>query len=131
MLELFEAAVALRRQSERLASVGGETHARFQLLGVLSDGDATVPAIARELGLTRQSVQRVADMLLSEGSIVALPNPDHARSPLMHLTDAGREASAPVVAAAGEWHTLVAARLHRDDVDAARRVVRSLIEAVD
>jgi DNA-binding MarR family transcriptional regulator len=47
--------------------------------------------IARRLGLTRQSVQRTADALVDEGLAAYEPNPDHQRSPLLILTDHGRE----------------------------------------
>src|SRR5918997_6373082 len=92
--DVVEAAGAIRRLGDEMASEVGQTQARWQVLSVLSEGDWTVARAARRLGITRQSVQRVADLLLAEGLLQAEPNPDHARSPLMRLTPAGRRALA-------------------------------------
>jgi DNA-binding MarR family transcriptional regulator len=127
MLELFDAAVALRREGERTAAAGGQTFARWQLMGSLYDRDQTVPQLARQLGVTRQSIQQVANALLADGLVVAAPNPGHARSPLLHLSPAGHEASAPIVDEAGRLHARLARRVSAEDVAATRRLLRALV----
>ena len=59
-------------------------------MSAISDGDLTVAAIARRLGLPRQAVHRVVDDLVAQAHVQKLPNPDHARTELISLTDAGR-----------------------------------------
>ena len=59
------------------------------MLSVLSNRPATVPQVARRLGQARQSVQRVADDLLTRGDVEASTNPDHTRSRLLTITAAG------------------------------------------
>jgi DNA-binding MarR family transcriptional regulator len=44
------------------------------------------------MGLTRQSVQRVADLLVQRELAEYLPNPAHARAKLLAPTDTGRAA---------------------------------------
>ncbi|CAM5572547.1 hypothetical protein STANM309S_01878 [Streptomyces tanashiensis] len=44
------------------------------------------------MGITRQSVQRVADLLVREGLAAYAPNPAHRRAKLLTPTEAGRAA---------------------------------------
>ena len=127
--DVVEAAGAIRRLGDEMASEVGQTQARWQVLSVLSEGDWTVARAARRLGITRQSVQRVADLLLEEGLLVAEPNPDHARSPLIRLTREGERALATITAVSDPWQEALGSRLTLDDLRTARRVLAALIEA--
>jgi hypothetical protein len=53
---------------------------------VLSESDVTVPQIARNLGLSRQAVQRVANDLNTADLIIFDDNPHHKRAKLIRLT---------------------------------------------
>ena len=55
------------------------------------DGPATVPTIARTRGVTRQHIQTISNELRALNLIEPLKNPAHQRSPLMTLTESGRE----------------------------------------
>lgn len=87
--QTYEVAGLSRRLSDRDAAAEDATTAQWHLLSVLSGGPATVPQVARRLGQARQSVQRVADDLRAAGDVRASANPDHARSPLLTITDRG------------------------------------------
>jgi DNA-binding MarR family transcriptional regulator len=52
----------------------------------------TVASIARAMGLTRQAVQRIVDLLAEKGLVAFQPNPQHLRAKLVTLTTAGSEA---------------------------------------
>ena len=41
------------------------------------------------MGITRQSVQRIADLLVADGLAEYLPNPSHRRAKLLRPTDEG------------------------------------------
>ncbi len=112
-----------------MASEVGQTQARWQVLSVLSEGDWTVSRAARRLGITRQSVQRVADLLIDDGLAVAEPNPNHARSPLIRLTAEGERTLATITAVSDPWQERLGERLTLDDLRTARRVLSALIEA--
>ncbi|MFH8408963.1 MarR family winged helix-turn-helix transcriptional regulator [Streptomyces sp. NPDC018019] len=75
--------------SERLARPAGLTTARWQVLGAVAGGPLPVAGIARAMGITRQSVQRVADLVVAEGLAEYRPNPAHRRAKLLALTDDG------------------------------------------
>ena len=78
--------------AEDLADPAGLTAARWQVLGTIITRPITVAEIARELGLARQSVQRVADLLVGDALAEYRPNPAHRRAKLLHLTPQGRAA---------------------------------------
>ena len=127
--DVYELAGLSRRSSEETAAEHGQTVARWHLMSVLSDQPHTVPAIARRLGLVRQSVQRVADELVAEGMVERSENPDHQRSPLYSLSAAGRSTLKKIVAASDVDRTQ---RLNRAGVtvaelDAARETIRKLL----
>lgn len=79
--------------------------AREQLLGALLAAEAprTVSQLARDLGLTRQAVQRVADDLAEAGLAAYQPNPDHARAKLLGPTGTGRDAHAEALRRKSVW----------------------------
>ncbi|MDQ1009423.1 DNA-binding MarR family transcriptional regulator [Streptomyces sp. V4I23] len=78
--------------SDGLAQEAGLTAARWQVLGAVLREPETVAGIARTMGITRQSVQRIADLLAEQGLAEYRPNPAHRRAKLLHATEAGREA---------------------------------------
>ena len=132
MADVYELAGVSRRTSEELARKSDQTAARWHVLSVLSDGPRTVPSAARRLGLAPQSVQRVVADLRAAGQVAAHPNPDHARSPLITLTDEGRKVVAELFTRTSENR---AAALARAGVDAqallaAREVLRRLTSAL-
>lgn len=109
--------------AERLARPAGLTAAWWQVLGAVLAGPLTVSGIAREMGITRQSVQRVADLLVERGLAEYRDNPQHRRARLVAGTDAGRDA----VARIGPAHADAAARLAEEmGVDRLRDVLESL-----
>jgi DNA-binding MarR family transcriptional regulator len=127
--DVLEAAGEIRRLGDQIASAVDQTNARWQVLSVFSEGDWTVSRAARRLGVTRQSVQRVVDLLLEEGLLVAEANPDHARSPLIRLTPPGERTLATITAASDPWQARLGDRLTLDQLGAAREVLAVLTAA--
>ena len=81
----------LRAISDRFAAPEGQTSARFAVLYVLVlRGPLTVAEIARDRGVARQGVQRLADELSAEGLTEFVPNPAHRRSMRLRLTVRGQ-----------------------------------------
>jgi DNA-binding MarR family transcriptional regulator len=124
--DLYEAAGAVRQVGEAVAGKVGQTQARWQVLSVLSGSRWTVPQAARRLGVTRQSVQRVVDLLVADGLVELLPNPDHARSRIAQPTTLGLETLDRIRGAAGPWHGAVAAQLSLAELRRARSVLQEL-----
>ncbi|MFI8850438.1 MarR family transcriptional regulator [Streptomyces sp. 891-h] len=78
--------------SELIARPAGLTATWWQVLGAVLREPLPVSGIARAMGITRQSVQRVADLLVERGLAAYEPNPAHRRAKLLTPTRAGRDA---------------------------------------
>ena len=93
--------------AEELARPAGCTAARWQVLGAVLTEPLTVSGIARAMGVTRQGVQRLADVLVDEGLAEYLDNPAHSRAKLVRPTEAGYA----VIDRIGPAHAAAANRL--------------------
>jgi DNA-binding MarR family transcriptional regulator len=82
--------------AETLAAPVGLTAAWWQVLGAVLPAPLPVAGIAREMGITRQSVQRIADLLVDRGLAEYRENPAHRRAKLLAPTDEGRAAVAGI-----------------------------------
>ncbi|MEV4936411.1 MarR family winged helix-turn-helix transcriptional regulator [Streptomyces zaomyceticus] len=118
--------------SEKLAEPAGLTAAWWQVLGAVLPEPLPVAGIARVMGITRQSVQRIADLLVREGLAAYEPNPAHRRAKLLTPTEAGRAAIARI----DPGHAELAAALVRElggqeAFDETVRVLARLSEALE
>ncbi|MCX5146424.1 MarR family transcriptional regulator [Streptomyces sp. NBC_00320] len=117
--------------SEELARPAGLTAAWWQVLGAVLQEPLPVAGIARVMGITRQSVQRIADLLAAKGLAEYVSNPAHRRAKLLRPTDEGRAAVARITPA----HAALAARLADELGEAAFaetvEVLDRLTKAVD
>ncbi|MFI8221510.1 MarR family winged helix-turn-helix transcriptional regulator [Streptomyces sp. NPDC085932] len=129
--DVFEAAGALRRLSEKTASVEGLTQARWQVLSAVSEDPLTVPQAARRLGVRRQNIQRVANDLAAFGLAAYAPNPDHRGSPLLTLTPRGKETLARVTDRAAARDRTLFAAVPEEEIIAARATLRRLLSELD
>ncbi|MGC0339053.1 MarR family winged helix-turn-helix transcriptional regulator [Streptomyces sp. SLBN-8D4] len=93
--------------AEDLARPAQLTAAWWQVLGAVLPEPLPVAGIAREMGITRQSVQRIADVLVERGLAVYRPNPAHRRAKLLAPTEEGLAA----VRRIGPGHAAFADRL--------------------
>jgi DNA-binding MarR family transcriptional regulator len=82
--------------ADDLAREAGLTAAWWQVLGAVLVEPRPVSGIAREMGITRQSVQRIADLLVDRGLAEYRENPAHRRAKLLAPTDEGRAAVAGI-----------------------------------
>ncbi|KJK34273.1 MarR family transcriptional regulator [Streptomyces variegatus] len=82
--------------AEELARPAGLTAAWWQVLGAVLGEPLPVSGIARTMGITRQSVQRIADLLVDKGLAEYRPNPAHRRAKLLAPTGQGRAAIARI-----------------------------------
>lgn len=125
--DVFQLAGAFRAQGEAIAQLLGQTQARWQVLSAASAEPKTVAQIARRLGVTRQGVQRLANILVRDGSAVFRPNPDHRGSPHLVLTAHGKSDLARLGEAARESHRTIAEKLGGDELLALHQGLRRLM----
>jgi len=93
VLETFKVSGLLTIEGDRLTKANGLSSARWKILGALarSDTPQTVSQIARIMGQTRQSVQRLVDIMYKDGILDFLDNPNHKRAKHVILTSKGKE----------------------------------------
>src|SRR5271169_2195055 len=112
----------------RLVGDIGLTSAWWQVLGALSLSPAPLPVahIARNMGLSRQSVQRTAGLLAEKGLVRFETNPHHQRAKLVVLTPAGHASVSAAEQRQRPWARGMAAGLSKERIAAALEVLRRL-----
>lgn len=120
----------LTAAGDALAAPAGQTSARWQVLAAVEDAPMSVAQIARAMNLTRQSVQRVADLLEADGLTAYEDNPAHARAKLLRLTSKGRKALGSIQAGQKVWANALAARMDESQLRAASAVLAQLQQAL-
>ena len=106
----------------------GLNSARWQVLGAvsLSPGPLPVAHIARNMGLTRQTVQYSVTDLQTEGFVRLEPNPYHRRAMLVAMTEKGEAAYRTASERHGRWVEEFMADLSPESIEAARDLLRAI-----
>ncbi len=118
------------RAGEEIAAAGGQTLARWLTLEMVAEQPATVAQAARKLDLTRQSVQRIADLLEKDGLTEYVDNPAHQTSKLVRLTPRGRQTLRVIQTAQRAWANSVGAKIGEGNLRHASAVVRQLTQVL-
>ena len=122
--EIFRARVLMLQGAERLARSAGLTSARWQILGLVAGGPAPVADVARTIGLTRQSVQQIADAMQAEGLVVYAENPRHRRAKLLQPTAKARKALARLRPREIDFANAMGRRHSREALETALALLR-------
>jgi DNA-binding MarR family transcriptional regulator len=109
----------------------GLTSARWQVLGAIENEPLSVARIARAMGLARQSVQRLADLLAAEGIVAYRDNPEHRRAKLVELTPLGRRRLDRLNRRQTAWANAIARGIPAAELKSAHRVLQTLGAALD
>ncbi|MER8503331.1 MarR family transcriptional regulator [Mesorhizobium sp. M0904] len=131
VLAVFRMNGSLLDAADRLAAPTGLTAARWQVLGAVLKEPKSVADIARDMGLARQSVQRLADILAAEGLAVYADNPAHRRAKLLSITDAGRAAVKNIGTRQHVWANRISEGMDADALKASLDLLRTLTERVE
>ncbi|MFD4020743.1 MarR family winged helix-turn-helix transcriptional regulator [Streptomyces sindenensis] len=117
--------------ADELARPAGLTSAWWQVLGAVLVEPLPVAGIARTMGITRQSVQRIADLLVERGLAEYAENPAHRRAKLLRATGAGRDAVSRIGPPHAEFAARLAGEVGAEDLAETVRVLERLSEALD
>jgi len=128
ILEVFKLNGRLLSTGDQLVASLGLTSARWQVLGAiaLSGGPQSVANIARNMGLTRQAVQRVVNELEAEGFLTFAPNPHHQRAKLVVLTKSGAKSFQAAAKRQAPWANQLAQRISARNIRTALGVIREI-----
>jgi DNA-binding MarR family transcriptional regulator len=131
VLPAFELNGEFLAAAETMTRPVGLTPAWWQVLGATLDEPLPIAEIARRvgLGLARQSVQRVGDILVERGWATYSGNPAHRRAKLLEPTPQGRTALAGLKSAQHEWANRVAAEVGEEELRSALVIMRRIIDA--
>lgn len=106
----------------------GLTSARWQVLGAIALSPLPLPVahIARNMGLTRQAVQRVVHEMRADGLVRLDPNPHHQRALLVAMTELGEAAYRQASELQERWADVLADGLPPEAIEAAAALLHRL-----
>ena len=133
ILETFRLNGCLLMAGDALVADVGLTSARWQVLGAiaLSLVPLSVAHIARNMGLTRQAVQRLANEMERDGLVRFGPNPHHRRAKLVLLTARGKAAYDVAMKRQGPWASSLSNRLSIKQIEAATATLRTIRQRLE
>jgi DNA-binding MarR family transcriptional regulator len=117
--------------AQEMAAEGGITAAWWQVLGGVLDRPRSVAEIGRLMGMTRQGVQRVADVLVARQLAEYRPNPAHQRAKLLACTEAGYWAIRRISLVQRPFAERVGAQVGADQLRAALTTMRDLVDVLE
>ena len=130
ILETFRLNGELLSAGDKLVADLHLTSARWQVLGAMGMTSTALPVahIARNMGLSRQAVQRLVNELAAQNLVEFAPNPHHQRAKLVVMTAQGQAVFDAAMARQGPWVGALATGLSAVEIDTALRVLRTLRE---
>jgi DNA-binding MarR family transcriptional regulator len=131
VLATFRLNARLMEAAQKLAAAGELTAAWWQVIGGVLDEPRTVAEIARRMGMTRQGVQRTADLLTQRGLTEYRPNPAHRRAKLLACTEAGYWAVRRISFVQRPWADGVGAAVGAEELRDALATMQRLIAVLE
>jgi DNA-binding MarR family transcriptional regulator len=131
ILTTFRLNARLMEAAQELALQGGLTAAWWQVLGGVEDQPRSVAEIGRRMGMSRQGVQRIADLLVERQLAEYHPNPAHRRAKLLACTEAGHWAIRRISLVQRPWADRIGAELDADELRSALKSVQDLVAALE
>jgi DNA-binding MarR family transcriptional regulator len=117
--------------ADKISAPAGLTAARWKVLGAVLYEKRSVAEIGRVMGLARQSVQRLADIIVAEGLAQYEDNPAHKSAKLLAPTADGRARIARLSGRQTNWANAVSAGLDSSSLAATRDLLKTLIARVE
>ena len=106
-------------------------HIELRVLAAVQTQPAPVSAIAAQLGHTRQSVQRIADLLVDDELAIYRPNPAHKRAKILEINAAGLTALHRLQALFNQLAQRTSAGLEPEHLDLARHTLDELRQRLE
>jgi DNA-binding MarR family transcriptional regulator len=133
VLEAFRLNGCLLAVGDALVADVGLTSARWQILGAIAESQVLLPVahIARNMGLTRQSVQRLVNEMKRDRLLQFEQNPYHRRAKLVVLTSRGKAAYDAAMKRQRSWANKLAGGLSAQRIETARATMRIIRRRLD
>ncbi|MEZ8018565.1 MarR family winged helix-turn-helix transcriptional regulator [Vibrio splendidus] len=132
-LEIFKVSGLLNAEGDKLTEELGLSSARWKVMGAIEKSDdlVTVSQIARIMGQSRQATQRVTDIMVKDGLLTWLDNPNHKKAKLVNMTEKGRDAYNLLDQKQEVWAESGAEGIERDELDKALSTLRKMAIFLD
>ena len=132
ILEVFRLNGSLLAAGDGLVEDLQLTSARWQVLGAIALSPVPLPVahLARNMGLSRQAVQRLANEMTADGLVRFAENPHHQRAKLVLLTARGQEAYDAAMARQRPWARKLGKGLSISEVEVAIAVLRHMRQSL-
>ena len=131
---VLQEAISLSRvyelRREGVAKLEKQSRARWEVLLAIGTGH-TVPQIARRMGMARQSVQRIVDLLAEARLVRFEANPDHRRSPVVRPTDEGIRVRDRLERQLRGWEEAAEDLVDAEDFETALTVLQAIRSALE
>jgi DNA-binding MarR family transcriptional regulator len=131
VLATFRLNGRLLEAAQGMAAEGELTAAWWQVIGGILDQPRTVSEIGRLMGMSRQGVQRIADLLVERGLAEYRDNPNHRRARLLACTEAGYWAVRRISLAQHPWAERIAAQIGEDRLRATLATMQELVAVLE
>jgi DNA-binding MarR family transcriptional regulator len=115
---------------DAMGEPSGQTSARWRVLAAIDETPLSVAQIARAWWLTRQSVQRVADVLVEDGLVTYEDNPNHRRAKLVRITPAGLKILHEIRLRQKTWAESLGAQIGEADLRTANGTLTRVLDAL-
>jgi DNA-binding MarR family transcriptional regulator len=130
VIKIFKLNGVLLEAGDALTKPVGQSSARWQVMGCVDSQALSVAAIARIMGLTRQSVQRTADILVLEELAKFEENPEHKRAQLLRLTTKGLLALEQIETAQQKWANNLGKKLGQTELETINAALARILEVL-
>lgn len=127
---VLQAAGHLTQAGDALSGPSGLTSARWQVLAAAARAPSTVAQVARLLGVARQGVQRLADLLVAEKLVRFDDNPAHRKAKLLTLTPVGAKKLAEVRDRQAAWADRMGDQFSEADLWQANQILQQVLAAL-
>ena len=130
ILQTFPWHGLLGAAGDELTAPWGLTSAKWKVLGAISEAGQPlhVAQIGRNMGITRQGVQRTVNELEDAGLVELIENPDHQRARLVQLTRRGEKTYREIMAEQIAWSNELADGISERTLRSAVAVMTTLCE---
>lgn len=130
MVHVFRLNGLLIALGDEMGEPSGQTSARWRVLAAIDNEPLSVARIARAWWLTRQSVQRVADVLVDDGLATYEDNPNHRRAKLVRITPRGLRTLGEIRLRQRTWAESLGERIGEPELRETNGTLARLLEAL-
>lgn len=131
ILETFRFNGLLISVGDQLVKGFGLSSSLWQVLGAIRENPLPVAQIARNMGLTRQSVQRSANVLKNKKLVRYEENPDHKRAKLVIPTKKGQKVLKQVEKIQVDWSNRIAQKLSSKELKTTVQMLNTLCDHLE